>query len=102
MSDHPRGLPQYAAFHSSLANFGLVRSFEFLRARLLLAREFELCELEQQLLDMDDEVDANNEHGLMSWEVDEDNESSRRLSSLLAKIDVKLREYGAYNSYPLA
>ncbi|KAK4208936.1 hypothetical protein QBC37DRAFT_451551 [Rhypophila decipiens] len=53
IESYPAGYPQYSALISSYDLFFVFRSFRRLRARLLLAKQDELCVLEAQLDQMD-------------------------------------------------
>jgi hypothetical protein len=90
--DCPRGYPELAAFVQSNAAFMLYRRFGFLQARLLLNKQDQLRDLEQQLDDQD-KKDANLNNGvLMNREQDEAQNGPR--IQLLKDTERTFEEYG--------
>lgn len=75
-------------------NFVICRKFGFLHSRVLLYRQDELCQLESNLIAMDDEDAENNPLALQSREVDDNSDEQWSRRSLIDKIDMKLRDYG--------
>jgi hypothetical protein len=88
VDDHPNGYPRLAAFMNCDPNFLVCRKFGFLHNRVLLYRQDELRELEEELLSMDRMAD---EFDLKSRTREEISSSARR--DLLNKIDQKLKQY---------
>ena len=60
-----------------------------------MALELELAELETHVLELDDRFVQADEDGLMSYDLDTNDESSKQLKKLLAEISQKLKDYGA-------
>lgn len=105
MEDSPKGFPIVASYLDSDDSFMMYRRFGFLHARLLLNKQDELRELEEELRELDD-LDWEDEscrRYLQSREKDEgrDLEDGRVFRpELLEKIEKKILEYGAYDCFP--
>ncbi|KAL8696950.1 MAG: hypothetical protein Q9224_002532 [Gallowayella concinna] len=93
VDDHPRGYPSLAAFMNSSDNFLMSRRFAFLHTRVLLHRQDELAEMEQTLLDMDDEDRELDAVSLQSRRRDDERTEQPSRTSLIRKIDDKLKDY---------
>lgn len=93
IDDHPLGYPRLAAFMNSSDNFLMCRRFSFLHSRVLLHRQDELAEMEKTLLAMDDEDVDLDELALGSRRRDDERTEEPSRSSLINKIDAKLRDY---------
>lgn len=89
---HPMGYPRLAAFLNSDENFLLCRKYGFLHNRVLLYRQDELRELENQLLDLDAEDEELDDRALRSRVRDDKREGCRR-KALIQEVDDKLKEY---------
>ena len=71
----------------------MCRRFGFLHTRVLLYRQDELRDLEDQLIRLDAEDKEDNPICLRSRKIDDAQEGSFR-AGLIQNIDDKLREYG--------
>ncbi|KAF2653324.1 hypothetical protein K491DRAFT_603067, partial [Lophiostoma macrostomum CBS 122681] len=93
VDDHPIGYPRLAAFLNSDENFLICRKYGWLHSRVLLYRQDELRELEQELLCMDKaaEQKGKDDTTLKCRERDEHFSPERKL--LINDIDAKLKEY---------
>jgi hypothetical protein len=89
----PKGYPRLAAVLDSDENFMLYRRFGFLQARLLLHKQDELAELEDELDELD-QADALERPLLLQCRRNDDEKVGER-KKLLQKIDLKFKEYGA-------
>ena len=107
MEDYPVGYPKVSCYLDSDDCFMIYRRFGLLHARLLLTKQDELRELEEDLLEMD-EADAaieRNRRFLHSRAKDfrrkarGDDETRREL---LARIEKKTLEYGTLRPFSLA
>lgn len=78
---------------NSSDNFLMCRRFSFLHSRVLLHRQDELAEMEKTLLAMDDEDVDLDELALGSRRRDDERTEEPSRSSLINKIDAKLRDY---------
>ena len=99
VEDSQEGFPRVAAFLDSDASFTIYRRFGFLYARLLLYKQDELTELEEELRDMDkrDWDDASYQDCLKSRTKDDAAKNQPGRSSrkeLLQRIEKKTLEYG--------
>jgi len=94
IDNHPEGYPQLAAFINSDENFSMCRRFGFLHQRVLLYRQDELRDLEDQLVRLDDEDQEEMPKALKSRKLDDVREGSYR-KGLINTIDDKLKEYGS-------
>ena len=111
VEDSPKGFPIVASYLDSDDSFMVYRRFGFLHARLLLNKQDELRELEEDLrdLDGDDWAEESCRKYLMSRELDKAREldEARELAKdqdpedrrvprqkLLEKIEKKILEYG--------
>ncbi|MCJ1244332.1 hypothetical protein MMC30_001530 [Trapelia coarctata] len=99
LEDSPKGFPIVASYLDSDDSFMLYRRFGFLHARLLLNKQDELRELEEELRDMDNDdwEEESSRRFLQSRELDEcrDLEDGRKSrQGLLEKIEKKILEYG--------
>ena len=92
VDDHPMGYPRMAAFINSDPSFLMCRRFGFLHSRVLLYRQDELAQLENQLVELDADDAKNNPRALISRELDEQQAPWRK--DLILGIDEKLKEYG--------
>ncbi|MCJ1286044.1 hypothetical protein MMC26_005386 [Xylographa opegraphella] len=92
IDSHPEGYPQLAAFINSDDNFAMCRRFGFLHQRVLLYRQDELRDLEDQLIRLDDEDKEEMPKALKSRKLDDIREGSYR-RGLIQQIDEKLKEY---------
>lgn len=81
-----------AAFINSDPSFLMCRRFGFLHSRVLLYRQDELAQLENQLVELDADDAENNPRALLSRELDEQQDSTRK--DLILNINEKLKEYG--------
>lgn len=95
IDSHPEGYPQLAAFINSDENFSMCRRFGFLHQRVLLYRQDELRDLEDQLIRLDDEDKDDAPKALKSRKLDDVREGSYR-KGLIQQIDDKLKEYGLF------
>ena len=101
MENYPLGYPRQAALANSDESFMVYRRFGNVHARLLLHKQDELRELEDNLDDMDrrDDKTEQGQRCLQSRDNDEnrpaiaDRESR---SQLLARMEGKTREYGRF------
>ena len=93
IDNHPEGYPQLAALLNADENFLMCRRFGFLQQRVLLYRQDELRDLEDQLIRLDDEDLEENPKALKSRKLDDAREGSYR-RGLIQLIDDKLEEYG--------
>jgi len=93
VDDHPLGYPQLAAFINSDPNFLMCRRFGFLHTRVLLYRQDELAQLENDLVSLDAEDEQIAPKALISRKLDEARQDSPR-KALIQGIDEKLKEYG--------
>lgn len=99
VEDSEEGYPRVAAFLDSDASFTIYRRFGFLHARLLLYKQDELRELEEELRDMDKrDWDAESfQDCLRSRDKDDAVKNQHGRSSrkeLLQRIEKKALEYG--------
>ena len=94
VASHPRDIGQFAAFFAGSENFARIKDFNWLRSRLLLARQLEFAELQRRLLDPDHEIVVDDPGAVMSWKLPEENELLGNMKSLLSDIDLKLKDYG--------
>lgn len=92
---HARGYPKLAAWINSDENFLMCRRYGFLHTRVLLYRQDELRELEQDLLELDEEDKDTAPQMLTSRELD-DRRPNKERRDLIQKIDDKLKEYGEW------
>ena len=88
------GYPQLAAVVCSDQNLMLYRRFSCLQARLLLNKQDELRQLENELGEMDlkDSLNDEKRNWLFSRETNCREDSGR--SALISKIEIKFNEYG--------
>ena len=75
----------------------MCRRFGFLHQRVLLYRQDELRDLEDQLIRLDDEDEQEMPRALKSRKLDDVREGSYR-RGLIQTIDDKLKEYGKFCS----
>ena len=98
MEFFPAGYPRQAAFADGDENFMIYRRFGYIHSRLLLNKQDELRELEDNLNDIDkrDERTTNGKRYLASRELGEEREVSEReaRTSLLKSIEEKALQYG--------
>jgi hypothetical protein len=93
VEDCPEGYPRVAAFIDSDENFMLYRRFGFLQARIILYKQDELRELEEELDKMDNSDAASRPGKLKSRERDDADSDDRQ--NLIRKITAAFREYGS-------
>jgi len=93
----PEGYPRLAAFLDSDENFMLYRRFGFLQARILLYKQDELRELEEELGDMDDRDAQTRARKLKSRERDDADSEDRKI--LIGKITTAFNEYGMKHDF---
>ena len=101
VEEYPHGYPRQAAFADSDESFMLYRRFGYVHARLLLHRQDELRELEDELENMD-KMDARNEkrkNCLHSRDIDneqggEGTPDGKSRGVLLDQIEEKTLKYG--------
>ncbi len=90
-----RGFPQLAAYMSSDDDFGIFRGFKYCHTLLLLEMMVEITEM-GKTLSAQDKSDAAN----LSWRLttiyEEGEDPTRR--DLLKKLEVRLKEYGEFES----
>ena len=91
VDDHPNGYPRLAALLNSDENFLICRKYGFLHNRVLLYRQDELRELEEQLLAVDKVAEKQND-GTLECRVRGERCSGQQ-RDLMNRIDDKLREY---------
>lgn len=101
MEDSPKGFPIVASYLDSDDCFMIYRRFGYLHARLLLNKQDELHELEEELRDMDERDkngDARANKCLMSRTKDRNRDLpegwERTRPALLEEIEKKIMEYG--------
>ncbi|KAF2759506.1 hypothetical protein EJ05DRAFT_300449 [Pseudovirgaria hyperparasitica] len=90
LNEYPRGYPHLAAFLDSHENFMIYRRFGYLQARLILRKQDELRELEDELKDIDTEVAMNHKERLTTrmWD-------SVEQKKLMKKIESNFRSYAS-------
>ena len=99
VEDSPVGYPKVSTFLDSDECFMIYRRFGSLHARLLLTKQDEIREMEEELADMDaeDDLEESTKRCLTSRARDfrrrpqEDQETRKQL---LARIEKKVLEYG--------
>lgn len=95
IEDRPRGYPQLAAYISADIDGRLYRRFGYLRNRLLLHKQDEVAELEEQLAKLDED-DAKGEDvdcfRLVSRRYDEEDTDCKR-RKLIDRLETVLKEY---------
>lgn len=91
MEDNPNGFPLLAAFLDSSDNFMMYRRFGWLQSRLLLAKQDELRQLEEDLDDFDQMTKASHPEWLITNDLPEG--QSSRQKELLDSIERKFCEY---------
>ncbi|KAF8543351.1 hypothetical protein BDD12DRAFT_234760 [Trichophaea hybrida] len=87
VENHRRGYPRYAAFINADPTFAIFRRFGTLRARSLLHKQAELCDLEAKLATID--MAETRQVYLSSWRLD----GNEQRKDLVRSIDEKLAEY---------
>jgi len=92
IDDHPNGYPRLAALMNSDENFLLCRKYGFLHNRVLLYRQDELRELEQELLKLDKKANEKSEIAVKS-RIAEERILGLERQDLINRIDGKLSEY---------
>ncbi len=95
MDLHGEGYPQLASFVNSDANFIIYRRFGYLHNRVLLYRQDELCELQDNLEWLDKSDIQEDPIRLKSREEDETHSDER--TKLIKNIEDKLKDYGQYS-----
>jgi hypothetical protein len=91
VDDHPNGYPRLAALLNSDENFLICRKYGFLHSRVLLYRQDELRELEQQLVALD-KASLKSDDTMLKCRMRDERMSGER-SQLIQNIDDKLKEY---------
>lgn len=71
----------------------MCRRFGFLHTRLLLYRQDELAQLENELMSLDGEDEESSPKSLVSRKLDEARQDCPR-KGLIKEIDEKLKDYG--------
>ncbi|KAL9120681.1 MAG: hypothetical protein Q9187_002766 [Circinaria calcarea] len=101
LENHALGYPKLAAYFDSDDQFSVYRRFGYLHSRLLLYKQDELRELEDDLQNLDD-LDFNGDRAtqrcLKSREEDDGREERPHVEarkSLFSRIEKKALEYGA-------
>ena len=101
VEDHPIGYPRQAAFADSDESFAIYRRFGYLHARLIMHRQDELRELEEELSSKDtiDNRDEGRQRRLKSREIDDklsirEKQGDASRSALFDKIEAKVLKYG--------
>ena len=92
VDDHPNGYPRLAALLNRDENFLICRKYGLLHCRVLLFRQDELRELEQQLLQMD-KAALHADHTMLKCRTRDDKMNSNERRKLIQAIDDKLKEY---------
>jgi hypothetical protein len=93
VDDHPLGYPRLAALLNSDENFLVCRKYGWLHSRILLYRQDELRELEQELLCMDKAADQQGKDTTTLKCRERDERFSPERKQLINEIDAKLKEY---------
>lgn len=101
IDDHPEGYPRLAALLNSDENFLIARRYGLLHARVMLYRQDELHELENELLALDAEDAEVDPRALKSRKRDDRREGQER-KQLINAIDEKLKQYGQFNPWNLS
>ena len=94
VEDHPRGFPQLAALLKEEENFCIYRGFDWLRHRLLLAKQIEIARLEEKLIDKDVELAALDYTKLMETKPSQTLDEQADHNRLLQTVKENLGEYG--------
>lgn len=101
VEDYPVGYPRQAAFADSDESFMIFRRFGYIHARLLMRRQDEIRELQEELEDMDkrDNEIEDRRICLQSRDVDELRGGvglvgGQTRSAILDKLEVKVLKYG--------
>lgn len=95
MDDYQIGYPRWAAFQNSDPTFRVYKRFGTLRNRLLLYRQFELWELEEELRSLDEKDHQLNNFKTRSLMIDGADTESKRVK-LMDQIETKLKQYGRH------
>ncbi|KAL8710278.1 MAG: hypothetical protein Q9220_005048 [cf. Caloplaca sp. 1 TL-2023] len=101
VEDHPIGYPRQAAYADSDECFMIYRRFGYIHARLLLHRQDEIRELEEELHDKDLRDGRKPDRQDLLKSRDQDQEDSKTSGpnsriALLDKIEDKTLKYGSY------
>lgn len=101
VENYPLGYPRQAAFADSDESFMLYRRFGNVHARLLLHKQDELREMEEDLKDMDlqDDHCEESKKYLKSRDLDEERAAipdQEPRSQLLARMEKKTMQYGRF------
>jgi hypothetical protein len=88
----PKGYPSLATFLDSDENFMLYRRFGYLQSRLLLDKQADLRELEEQLDNFDEEVAQSRPGDLTTRDLRPEDISKRK--ELMDEIEARFCEYG--------
>lgn len=92
---HPNGFPRFAAWMNCDENFLLARRYGWLHNRVIMFRQSELHELEQELVDTDKELeDAGDTDALTGHDSFAFGAAGAKRKKLIQAIDDKLVEYG--------
>ncbi|KAF2246631.1 hypothetical protein BU26DRAFT_50404 [Trematosphaeria pertusa] len=92
VDDYQIGYPRWAAFQNSDPTFRVYKRFGTLRNRLLLYRQFELWELEEELRSLDEKDHQLNNFKTRSLMIDGADTESKRVK-LMDQIETKLKQY---------
>lgn len=90
---YPEGYPKLGAFLSSDENFLMCRRYGLLHTRVMLYRQDELRELENELLSLDLEDADSDDPDILKSRVRDDRRDGQERKDLINKIDRKLKEY---------
>lgn len=96
IDDHPDGYPRFAAFMNSDENFLVARRYGLLHTRVMLYRQAELAELEQELLDLDKDDAAEKDRALRGVKFLRRGEKGGYREELISKTEEKLKQYGTF------
>lgn len=92
MADARKGYPSLATFLDSDENFMLYRRFGYLQSRLLLDKQADLRELEEQLDELDEEVALSRPGDLTTRDLRPEDANTRK--ELMDEIEARFCEYG--------
>lgn len=98
---HPNGFPRFAAWMNCDENFLLARRYGWLHNRVIMFRQSELHELEQELVDTDKKLeDTKDTDALTGHYSFAFGPAGAKRKKLIQAIDDKLAEYGESLSLP--
>ena len=84
------GYPRFSALMSMSRQSQIFRQFRTLRLRMLLYKQDEVVELEEQLAQIEDKDTDNNDLHRGNWRLDR----NKKRKSILKQLDKKLAVYG--------